>query len=106
RRLRVAANREGMGRARRGAYTHPHATLATPTRRSPAPMKAQLDWLKKNHPQLISDLGKLVAIPSVSNDGEHQKEIGAAANLVCEQMRSAGLNNVEVLRTDDSNPYA
>src|SRR5207237_264010 len=61
------------------------------TRWSPVFMKTQLDWLKKNHAQLIADLGKLVAIRGVSTDGEHQKEIGDTANLVCEQMRSAGL---------------
>lgn len=69
-------------------------------------MKANLDWLKKNHPQLVADLAKLVAIRGVSTDGEHQKEIDDTANLVCEQMRDAGLQHVEILKSNGSNPYA
>ncbi len=65
-----------------------------------------LDWLSHNHDPLVKDLGRLVAIPSISTDGEHQKQIDETAALTCEQMRAAGLQNVEVLRTAGSNPYA
>ena len=65
-----------------------------------------LDWLKDNHERLVGDLADLVAIPSISTDGEHQHEIDQTAELTCEQMRQAGLQNVAVLRTGDSNPYA
>lgn len=69
-------------------------------------MKAALDWLTKNHANLVQDLARLVAIHSISTDREHQKEIDQSAELVCAQMRAAGLNNVEVLRSGGSNPYA
>ena len=69
-------------------------------------MKPVLDWLATNHEALVRDLAALVAVPSVSNDGEHQKEIDQTAALTCEQMRRAGLDNVEVLRCGNSNPYA
>src|SRR5437660_6691851 len=69
-------------------------------------MKDVLDWLKNNHQSLVNDLANLVAIPSISTDGEHQSEIDKAATLVTEQMRQAGLENVEILRSGDSNPYA
>ncbi|HLJ96709.1 MAG TPA: M20/M25/M40 family metallo-hydrolase [Gemmataceae bacterium] len=69
-------------------------------------MKPVLDWLTKNHTSLVRDLADLVAIPSISTDGEHQKEIEKTAALTCDQMRQAGLQNVEVLRSKDSNPYA
>jgi cysteinylglycine-S-conjugate dipeptidase len=69
-------------------------------------MKQVLEWLTKNRESFIRSLADLVAIPSISNDGEHQKEIDQTAALTCEQMRSAGLQNVEVLRCGDSNPYA
>ena len=69
-------------------------------------MKPVLDWLTKNHASLVRDLADLVAVPSISTDGEHQKEIEETASLTCEQMRRAGLQNVEVLRSGDSNPYA
>ena len=65
-----------------------------------------LDWLAKNHASLVRSLADLVAIPSISTDGEHQKEIDQTADLTCAQMRQVGLENVEVLRCGDSNPYA
>jgi len=63
-------------------------------------------WIDNNHASLISDLRDLVKIPSISTDGEHQKEIELSAEAVCQQMKKAGLNNVEILRTGDSNPFA
>ncbi|MBY0527818.1 MAG: M20/M25/M40 family metallo-hydrolase [Gemmataceae bacterium] len=69
-------------------------------------MKEVLDWLKKNHATVVRGLADLVAIQSISTDGEHQKEIDQTASLTCEQMRQAGLQNVEVLRTPGANPYA
>jgi acetylornithine deacetylase/succinyl-diaminopimelate desuccinylase-like protein len=69
-------------------------------------MKHVLDWLTANDAALIDGLRKLVAIRSISTDGEHQKEIDQSAALTCELMREAGLANVDVLRSGDSNPYA
>lgn len=69
-------------------------------------MKQVLDWLAKNHGALVQDLARLVAIPSISTDGDHQKEIGDTAALTCAQMRAAGLRNVEVLCCGESFPYA
>src|SRR5258708_19061326 len=69
-------------------------------------MKPVLNWLVANRKELVRDLANLVAIPSISNDGEHQKEIEQWAALTCEQMRAAGLQKVEILRCGDSNPYA
>jgi len=69
-------------------------------------MKLVLDWLTKNHTALVRDLADLVAVPSISTDGEHQKEIEQTAALTCAQMRQAGLRNVEILRSGDSYPYA
>src|SRR5215813_10065274 len=65
-----------------------------------------LDWLNANEGNLVRDLASLVAVPSISTDGEHQKEIDRTAELTCEQMRAAGLQNVEVLRSGNANPYA
>ena len=63
-------------------------------------------WLHDNHAALVSDLAALVAVRSISNDGQHQKEIGDSAALTAEQMTKAGLHNVAVLKTGESNPYA
>jgi acetylornithine deacetylase/succinyl-diaminopimelate desuccinylase-like protein len=69
-------------------------------------MKHVLGWLTANRDALVSDLADLVAIPSISTDGEHHKEIEQSAALTCAQMRAAGLQNVDVLRSGESNPYA
>jgi cysteinylglycine-S-conjugate dipeptidase len=69
-------------------------------------MQANISWLEANHPQLVQDLADLVAIQSVSTDGEHQKEIDQSAELTCSLMKKAGLQNVEILSSDGSNPYA
>jgi acetylornithine deacetylase/succinyl-diaminopimelate desuccinylase-like protein len=69
-------------------------------------MKQVLDWLVNNDAELVRCLADLVAVPSISTDGEHQKEVQQTAELTCQQMQLAGLENVEVLRCGDSNPYA
>ena len=42
---------------------------------------AALAWLEKNHERLVADLADLVAVPSISTDGEHQHEIERTAAL-------------------------
>jgi cysteinylglycine-S-conjugate dipeptidase len=65
-----------------------------------------LTWLTKNYSNLVQDLTELVAIQSISTDGKHQAKIKQSAALTCKQMRAAGLKDVAVLTTGDSNPYA
>src|SRR3954471_2940570 len=67
---------------------------------------AVLGWLEAHHDDLVRDLAALVAIPSISTDGEHAAEIDKSAALTCDQMRAAGLQNVSVLRSGESLPYA
>jgi acetylornithine deacetylase/succinyl-diaminopimelate desuccinylase-like protein len=69
-------------------------------------MQPALDWLGKNHEDIVRGLADLVAIQSISTDGEHQAEIDRTAKLTCDQMRQAGLHNVEVLKVGGSLPYA
>ncbi len=69
-------------------------------------MQEVLNWLKKNHEMIVHNLADLVAIPSISTDGEHGDEIERTAQLTCRQMREAGLQNVEILRVGNSLPYA
>src|SRR5438093_11754156 len=69
-------------------------------------MQQAFQWLKAHDADLVGQLARLVAIPSISTDGEHQKEIDQTAELTCELMRDAGLQNVVTLRTGESNPYA
>lgn len=68
--------------------------------------EAATGWLDANHEQLVRDLADLVRIQSISTDGEHALQLDQSADWVCEQMRGAGLENVSVLRTAGSYPYA
>lgn len=69
-------------------------------------MQAPLQWLESNHEQIIRNLAELVAVPSISTDGEHTQEIERSAQLTCDQMRAAGLPDVQMIRVDNSLPYA
>jgi len=69
-------------------------------------MQAALDWLSKNHEGIVRGLADLVAIPSISTDGEHHAEIDRTAALTADLMRDAGLHNVQVLKVGQSLPYA
>jgi cysteinylglycine-S-conjugate dipeptidase len=68
--------------------------------------EAVLGWFESNYAGLVRDLAALTAIQSISTDRKHQAEIGQSADLTCAQMRQAGLQNVAILKTGDSNPYA
>lgn len=72
-------------------------------------MERILDWLTKNHAQLVGDLAKLVNIQSVSTDAhanpEHQARIDDSAALTRDLMRKAGLQTVEILTSGASMPY-
>ncbi len=69
-------------------------------------MQAAHDWLLRNHETVIHNLANLVAVSSISTDGEHGAEIERSASVTCQQMREAGLQKVEVLRVGGSLPYA
>ena len=63
-------------------------------------------FLHIHQSEFVRDLGRLVAIQSVSTDGRHQKEITQSARLTCQLMRRAGLGDVKMLQIGKSNPYA
>jgi len=65
-----------------------------------------LEWLEQNHETLVDWLRQSVAIPSISTDGQHGKEISQTAALVCDFMRQAGLNNVREISFGESYPYS
>src|SRR5688572_15153889 len=89
-----------------GGASVEQAQTFLPRRTRRRTMKRALDWLAANDANLVADLARLVAVQSISTDGEHAREIDQSAELTCELMRNAGLNNVEVLKTGDSYPYA
>ncbi len=69
-------------------------------------MKEVLDWLHNNEEAQVKALADLVAVPSISTDGDHAREIDQSAELTCRLMEQAGLHNVEALRCGDSYPFA
>jgi len=68
-------------------------------------MNTVLKWLTDNDDALIRNLADLVAVPGISTDGKHRAEIDKSAEVVERQMKTAGLENVEVIRFDNSYPY-
>ena len=68
-------------------------------------MKRWTKWLRTNRDVLIDDLARLVAVPSVSTDGRHKKQIGQSAQIVAKLMKRAGLEHVEVLSPGKANPF-
>jgi acetylornithine deacetylase/succinyl-diaminopimelate desuccinylase-like protein len=79
--------------------------MATATPKQASATKSALEWLDGNYDRVIGDLGELVAIPSISTDGQHADEIRRSAALIEQQMQQAGLENVEILQQGNSNPY-
>jgi acetylornithine deacetylase/succinyl-diaminopimelate desuccinylase-like protein len=69
------------------------------------PMQDVLNCLSANYSRFVNDLAELVAIPSISTDGEHAADIDRSADKVAEQMRRTGLNNVAILGIEGSYPY-
>ena len=68
-------------------------------------MNDVMKWLGKRRGAMFDDLAALVAVPSISPAGRHQREIDRTAVIVGGQMRRAGLKNVRILRTGKSNPF-
>jgi acetylornithine deacetylase/succinyl-diaminopimelate desuccinylase-like protein len=63
-------------------------------------MKTALDYLAKHHNRYVDDLKQLVGIPSVSCGTPDVPNITKCADLVKEQMKQAGLENVRTIQID------
>src|SRR5689334_2916936 len=68
-------------------------------------MKNTAAFATSNRDALMRDLARLVEIPSVSTDGQHQREIARSADLVAELMGEAGLERVKILAPGKANPF-
>ena len=58
-----------------------------------------VDYARKQQTRFLSELKDLLRIPSVSTLPEHKNDVRRAAEFVAQQMRSIGLENVEVMPT-------
>jgi acetylornithine deacetylase/succinyl-diaminopimelate desuccinylase-like protein len=63
-------------------------------------MKDPIEYLAKNHARFVDDLRQLVAIPSVSCGTPDVPAISKSAELVKEQMKKTGLENVRIIQID------
>lgn len=58
-----------------------------------------LEYARQNQPRFLSELKDLLRIPSVSTLPQHKTDIERAADFLATQMRSIGLEHVEVIKT-------
>jgi acetylornithine deacetylase/succinyl-diaminopimelate desuccinylase-like protein len=58
-----------------------------------------LTYLDENYDRFQSELLELLRIPSISHDPAYKEDMDKAANWLAGQLRSMGLNNVEILPT-------
>jgi acetylornithine deacetylase/succinyl-diaminopimelate desuccinylase-like protein len=58
-----------------------------------------LDYSHRNTQRFLSELKDLVAIPSISTSPEHKGDVARAAEWLAAQLRSLGMDNVQVMPT-------
>ncbi|MBI4428064.1 MAG: dipeptidase [Ignavibacteriales bacterium] len=62
-------------------------------------MERILSFVESNKDRYLSELKDFLAIPSVSSQSEHNKDTRACAEWVASQMRTIGMNNVQIFET-------
>src|SRR5271167_2958217 len=58
-----------------------------------------VSYAVQNHPRFLEELKDLLRIPSVSTLPQHKDDVRRAAEFVAAQLKSAGMENVEVIAT-------
>src|SRR5437588_12893025 len=58
-----------------------------------------VEYARQNQPRFLSELKDLLRIPSVSTLPQHKTDIERAADFLAAQMRTIGLEHVEVIKT-------
>jgi acetylornithine deacetylase/succinyl-diaminopimelate desuccinylase-like protein len=56
-------------------------------------------FVEQNKPRLLDELKTFLRIPSVSTLPEHVPDVRRAAQFVADSMKTAGLENIEIIRT-------
>jgi acetylornithine deacetylase/succinyl-diaminopimelate desuccinylase-like protein len=63
-------------------------------------MAASIDaFVKDNQDRFLSELKEFIRIPSISTLPEHTPDIGRAAAFVADRLRTAGMENIEIIPT-------
>jgi acetylornithine deacetylase/succinyl-diaminopimelate desuccinylase-like protein len=58
------------------------------------------DFVQRNEPRFLNELLEFLRIPSISTLPEHRADVTRAAQFVADSLKAAGLENVELIRTD------
>jgi acetylornithine deacetylase/succinyl-diaminopimelate desuccinylase-like protein len=59
-----------------------------------------INYIKENENNYIEELKEFLRIPSISTVQDNKEDIKRAANFVAEKLKSAGMNRVEVYKTE------
>ena len=63
-------------------------------------MENVINYIKENENTYIEELKEFLRIPSISTSQENKEDIKRAANFVAEKLKNAGMNRVEVYKTE------
>src|SRR5512146_1247616 len=62
-------------------------------------LKEALEYAHENHERFLTELKHILTIPSISTDPEHKQDMQRAAEWIADQLRSIGMENVQILPT-------
>ena len=60
-----------------------------------------LDYAKQNRERFLNDLNEVLRIPSISTDAEYKSETLRAAQWIADHLEKLGMENVEIMPTDN-----
>ena len=60
-----------------------------------------LDYAKQNRERFLNDLNEVLRIPSISTDAEYKSETLRAAQWMADHLKKLGMENVEIMPTDN-----
>ena len=63
-------------------------------------MENVINYIKENEKTYIEELKEFLRIPSISTNQENKEDIKLAADFVAEKLKNAGMNRVEVHKTE------
>jgi acetylornithine deacetylase/succinyl-diaminopimelate desuccinylase-like protein len=58
------------------------------------------EFVTQNEPRLLEELLRFLRIPSISTLPEHAGDVARAAGFVSEALQAAGMEHVEIVRTE------
>src|SRR5512142_1103313 len=62
-------------------------------------LKEALEYARQNQERFLNELREVLAIPSISTDPEHTADMQRAAEWMAAQLRSIGMENVQIMPT-------